>query len=91
MHQRNRDDALTEELKGSILPLCDGTETKARRPRIRMITEGIMHTCAHRIQHPLLPVDGDILTPSDGTHIVQTKGVIVVLVGQEDGVDAVKP
>ena len=56
-----------------------------------MITEGIMHTCAHRIQHPLLPVDGDILTPSDGTHIVQTKGVIVVLVGQEDGVDAVKP
>ena len=54
-----------------------------------MVTEDVVHTSTHRVEDALLPVDGDILTPRDGTHIVQTERVVVVLVSQEDRIDTI--
>ena len=54
-----------------------------------MVTEDVVHTSTHRVEDTLLPVDGDILTPRDGTHIVQTERVVVVLVSQEDSIDTI--
>jgi hypothetical protein len=89
MRQRDGRDTLTEELKGDITPLLYRAEGEARRPWVRMVTEDVVHTSTHRVEDALLPVDGDILTPRDGTHIVQTERVVVVLVSQEDSIDTI--
>ena len=89
MCQRDGCDTLNEELEGGITPLLYRAEGEARRPWVRMVTEDVVHTGTHRVEDALLPVDGDILTPRDGTHIVQTERVVVVLVSQEDSIDTI--
>ena len=89
MRQRDGRDTLTEELEGGITPLLYRAEGEARRPWVGMVTEDVVHTSTHRVEDALLPVDGDILTPRDGTHIVQTERVVVVLVSQEDSIDTI--
>jgi len=89
VRQRDGRDTLTEELEGSITPLLYRAEGEARRPWVGMVTEDVVHTSTHRVEDALLAVDGDILTPRDGTHIVQTERVVVVLVSQEDRIDTI--
>ena len=89
MRQRDGRDTLTEKLEGGITPLLYRTEGEARRPWVGMVTEDVVHTSTHRVEDALLAVDGDILTPRDGTHIVQTERVVVVLVSQEDRIDMI--
>ena len=89
MRQRDGRDTLTEELEGGITPLLYRAEGEARRPWVGMVTEDVVHTSTHRVEDALLRVDGDILTPRDGTHIVQTERVVVVLVSQEDSIDTI--
>jgi hypothetical protein len=89
MRQRDGRDTLTEKLKGGITPLLYRAEGEARRPWVGMVTEDVVHTSTHRVEDALLPIDRDILTPRDGTHIVQTERVVVVLVSQEDSIDTI--
>ena len=82
MIKEDRSDRLPKELKGSICPFANRAKDKTRSTWIRIRTEGIVHAGMHRLQHTLLTIDRQLLTPSDRTDVIQPKGMVVVLMGQ---------
>ena len=67
MHMGDRRHGNIKELKGAIIPLLNRTKLEARRSRIGIRAEDIVHPLLHRIQDTSLPVNRDFITPSDGT------------------------
>ena len=75
-----------KELKGAIIPLLNRTELETRRPWIGIRTEDIVHPLLHCIQDTSLPINGDFITPSNSTQVIQPIGMIIVLMRQENSI-----
>ena len=91
MCERNRGHPFSEEFEGGIYTFLDRVELEARGPWVRIGTEDVVHASLHRVKDSLLPVDGDVFPPSDGTDIIEPKRVIVVLMRQQDRIDSIDP
>ena len=67
MHMGDRRHGNIKELKGAIPPLLNRTKFETRSPRIGIRAEDIVHPLLHGVQDTSLPINGDFITPSDGT------------------------
>ena len=70
------------------LVAADGMQLEGRRTGIGMLLKGVVEVLADDVQHARHRIDvhGPLLPEIDGPDVVQTRQVVLVLVGDENGI-----